>query len=132
VCAVDCAGINDDAREFIDAVERFHIGTIMQLSKGWTDQTQAAANAVPPPRLIGSRFLVVTAMKNFANASFPPEVISVREQALDAAVASLPEPIHSTHVQCIAEAILRAADKGERDPLILQRLALLELQIVRR
>jgi len=104
----------------------------MQLSKGWTDQTQAAANAVPPQRLIGSRFLVVTAMKNFANASFPPEVISVMEQALDAAVASLPEPIHSTHVQCIAEAILRAADKGERDPQILQRLALLELQIVRR
>ena len=59
-------------------------------------------------------------MKNFANASFPPEVISVMEQALDAAVASLPEPVHSTHVQCIAEAILRAADKGERDPQILQ------------
>ena len=58
-------------------------------------------------------------MKNFANASFPPEVISVMEQALDAAVASLPEPVHSTHVQCIAEAILRAADKGERDPQIL-------------
>ncbi|MEH2498320.1 hypothetical protein V1294_004799 [Bradyrhizobium sp. AZCC 1678] len=75
---------------------------------------------------------VATAMKNFANASFPPEVISVMEEALDAAVASLPEPVHSTHVQCIAEAILRAADKGERDPQILQRLALLELQIVRR
>jgi hypothetical protein len=75
---------------------------------------------------------IVTAMKNFANASFPPEVISVMEEALDAAVASLPEPVHSTHVQCIAEAILRAADKGERDPQILQRLALLELQIVRR
>ena len=71
-------------------------------------------------------------MKNFANASFPPEVISVMEEALDAAVASLPEPVHSTHVQCIAEAILRTADKGERDPQILQRLALLELQIVRR
>jgi hypothetical protein len=87
---------------------------------------------VPPPRLIGSRFFVATAMKNFANASFPPEVISVMEEALDAAVASLPEPVHSTHVQCLAEAILRAADKGERDPQILQRLALLELQIVRR
>jgi hypothetical protein len=73
-------------------------------------------------------FFVATAMKD----SFPPEVISVMEQAFDAAVASLPEPVHSTHVQFIAEAILRSADKGERDPLILQRLALLELQLVRR
>ena len=72
------------------------------------------------------------AMKDFANASFPPEVISVMEKALDAAVASLPEPVHSTHVQFIAEAILRAAAKGERDPQVLQRLALMELQIVRR
>jgi hypothetical protein len=71
-------------------------------------------------------------MKDFANASFPPEVISVMEQAFDAAVASLPEPVHSTHVQFLAEAILRGADKGERDPQILQRLALLELQLVRR
>ena len=87
-----------------------------------------------PSRPQGSLAAVffATAMKNFANASFPPEVISVMEEALDAAVASLPEPVHSTHVQCIAEAILRAADKGERDPQILQRLALLELQIVRR
>jgi hypothetical protein len=92
----------------------------------------SGCRCVPPPRLTGSRFFVVIAMKNFANASFPPEVISVMEQALDAAVASLPEPVHSTHVQCIAEAILRAADKGERDPQILQRLALLELQIGRR
>jgi hypothetical protein len=68
-------------------------------------------------------------MKNFANASFPPEVISVMEAALDAAVVSLPEPVSSTHVQFIAEAILRAAHGGERDPLALQRLALLELQI---
>jgi hypothetical protein len=68
-------------------------------------------------------------MKDFANASFPPEVISVMEQALDAAVATLPEPIHSHHVQLIAEAILRAAHSGERDPVVLQRLALLELQL---
>jgi hypothetical protein len=77
-------------------------------------------------------FFVATAMKDFAHASFPPEVISVMEDALDAAVASLPEPVHSTHVQYLAEAILRAADKGERDPQVLQRLALLELQLVRR
>ena len=71
-------------------------------------------------------------MKDFAHASFSPEVISVMERALEAAVASLPEPVHSTHVQYLAEAILRAADKGERDPQVLQRLALLELQLVRR
>jgi hypothetical protein len=76
--------------------------------------------------------LVATAMKDFSNASFPPEVISVMEAALDAAVASLPEPVHSSHVQALAEAILRAAHDGERDPAVLQRLALLELQLVQR
>ncbi|NOJ48215.1 hypothetical protein [Bradyrhizobium archetypum] len=68
-------------------------------------------------------------MKDFANASFPPEVISVMEQALEATVASLPEPVSSHHVQYIAEAILRGAHAGERDPVVLQRLALLELQL---
>lgn len=71
-------------------------------------------------------------MKDFANAAFPPEVISVMETALDSAVASLPEPVTSAHVQILAEAILRAAHGGERDATILQRLALLELQIVPR
>jgi hypothetical protein len=77
-------------------------------------------------------FFVATAMKDFAHASFPPEVISVMEVALDAAVASLPEPVHSSHVQTIAEAILRAAHGGERDPIVLQRLALMELQLTQR
>ena len=77
------------------------------------------------PRLVGSRsFLVTTVMKDFSNASFPPEVISVMEVALDAAVASLPEPVHSSHVQALAEAILREAHGGERDPAVLQRFAL--------
>jgi hypothetical protein len=76
--------------------------------------------------------LVVVVMKDFSNASFPPEMISVMEAALDAAVASLPEPVHSSHVQAIAEAILREAHGGERDPAVLQRLALMELQITRR
>jgi hypothetical protein len=75
---------------------------------------------------------VATTMKDFSNASFPPEVISVMEVALDAAVAALPEPVHSSHVQVIAEAILRAAHGGERDPAVLQRLALLELQLRQR
>ncbi|KRR14675.1 hypothetical protein CQ12_11165 [Bradyrhizobium jicamae] len=71
-------------------------------------------------------------MKDFANASFPPEIISVMEAAFDAAVASLPEPVSSSHVQAIAEAILRAARDGEYDPVVLQRLALMELQIIPR
>ena len=85
-----------------------------------------------PQGSLAAAISVATAMKDFAHASFPPEVISVMEKALDAAVASLPEPVYSTHVQYLAEAILRAADKGERDPQVLQRLALLELQLVRR
>ena len=84
-------------------------------------------------RYVGGRcFLLATIMKDFSNASFPPEVISVMEVALDAAVATLPEPVHSGHVQAIAEAILRAAHGGERDPIVLQRLALLELQLTKR
>ncbi|WKA32040.1 hypothetical protein [Bradyrhizobium roseum] len=71
-------------------------------------------------------------MKDFSHASFPPEVISVMEAALDAAVASLPEPVHSSHVQAIAEAILREAHRGERNPVVLQRLPLMELQLARR
>ena len=35
------------------------------------------------------------------------------------AVASLPEPVSSAHVQLIAELILRAAKEGERDPATL-------------
>lgn len=54
------------------------------------------------------------------------------EQALEGAVATLPEPVSAHHVQFLAEAILRGAHSGERDPLILQRLALLELQLLRR
>jgi hypothetical protein len=54
------------------------------------------------------------------------------KEAMDAAVASLPDPISSTHVQSIAETILRTAKHGERDPATLQRMALLELQIAQR
>jgi hypothetical protein len=71
-------------------------------------------------------------MKDFSNASFPPELISVMQTALNAAVAALPEPVHSSHVQALAEAILRGAHSGERDPAVLQRLALLELQLTMR
>ncbi|MGJ5179431.1 hypothetical protein ACQR16_15740 [Bradyrhizobium oligotrophicum] len=53
-------------------------------------------------------------------------------QALDGAIAALPEPISSTHVTLLAECVLRAAKTGERDPAVMQRLALLELQIMPR
>jgi hypothetical protein len=71
-------------------------------------------------------------MRDFANATFTPEMIAAMERAMDSAVASLPEPVSSAHVQMIAESILRAAKEGERDPATLERLALLELQIVPR
>jgi hypothetical protein len=94
---------------------------------------QAAADRIPDAKACWQPLLLVaTVMKDFSNASFPPEVISVMDTALDAAVASLPEPVHSSHVQAIAEAILRGAHGGERDPIVLQRLALLELQLTRR
>jgi hypothetical protein len=68
-------------------------------------------------------------MKDFSNASFPPETLTVMRNALDAAVASLPEPVSSAHVQALAESILRTAKDGETDPATLQRMALIELQI---
>ena len=68
-------------------------------------------------------------MKDFSNASFPPETLDVMKNALDAAVASLPDPVSSAHVQSLAETILRTAKEGERDPATLQRMALMELQI---
>jgi hypothetical protein len=68
-------------------------------------------------------------MKDFSNAAFPPETVDLMKNALDAAVASLPDPVSSAHVQSLAESILRTAKEGERDPAALQRMALLELQI---
>jgi hypothetical protein len=71
-------------------------------------------------------------MKDFSNASFLPETIGLMKAAMDAAVATLPEPVSSAHVQSIAETILRTAKDGERNPVTLQRMALLELQITPR
>jgi hypothetical protein len=68
-------------------------------------------------------------MKDFPNASFPPETIDVMKTAMDGAVATLPHPVSSASVQSIAETILRSAQDGETDPKTLERLALLELQI---
>lgn len=68
-------------------------------------------------------------MDNFANASFPPELIAVMRDALDDAVATLPDPVSSQHVRSLAEAILRSANDGERDRIMLRTMALMELQI---
>jgi len=98
-----------------------------------TSNSKAAADCIPAAKVCWQPLLLVAIlMKDFSNASFPPEVISVMEVALDAAVASLPDPVHSSYVKVLAEAILRAAHSGERDPTVLQRLALLELQLIQR
>ncbi|WP_249136765.1 hypothetical protein [Bradyrhizobium canariense] len=68
-------------------------------------------------------------MLDFSNASFSPETIGIMKAALDTAVASLPVPVSSAHIQAMAETILRTAKEGERDPIVLQRMALMELQI---
>jgi hypothetical protein len=64
-------------------------------------------------------------MKDFSNASVPSETIGIIKDAMEAAIASLPDPVSSTHSQSIAETILRTAKDGERDPVTLQRMALL-------
>jgi len=71
-------------------------------------------------------------MKDFSDAAFSPETIGIMTAALDASVATLPHPVSSAHVNLLAESILRAADAGEQDVAVLQRLALLELQIAPR
>jgi hypothetical protein len=68
-------------------------------------------------------------MKDFSNASFPPELIKVMDQALQDAVATLPDPVSSMRVQTIAESILRSANEGERNPRVLQTMALMEMQL---
>ncbi|AUC95273.1 hypothetical protein CWS35_14225 [Bradyrhizobium sp. SK17] len=71
-------------------------------------------------------------MKNFSNAAFAPEVIELMTQALESSVATLPEPVSSSHIKTIAESILRTAKDGEREIDALQRIALLELALAPR
>ena len=71
-------------------------------------------------------------MRDFSDAAFSPEVIEVMTSALERAVANLPEPVSTTQVNLLAESILRAAKSGESDVAVLERLALLELQITLR
>ena len=68
-------------------------------------------------------------MRDFSNASFPPETIDVMDQALQGALATLPDPVSSMRVQTIAESILRSANEGERNPRVLQTMALMEMQL---
>jgi hypothetical protein len=68
-------------------------------------------------------------MKDFSNASFPPDLIKAMEEALEGALATLPYPVSSMRVQTIAESILRSAKQGERNPRTLQTMALMEMQI---
>ena len=71
-------------------------------------------------------------MKDFSDATFVPEIVEAMTEALNASIAKLPHPVSSTQVNLLAESILRTAQTGEHDPLILQRMALLELQIMPR
>jgi len=71
-------------------------------------------------------------MKDFSDATFVPEIVEAMTEALNASIATLPHPVSSTQVNLLAESILRTAQTGEHDPLILQRMALLELQIMPR
>lgn len=71
-------------------------------------------------------------MKDFAGAEFSSEIIELMTTALEASIAALPDPVSSTHINVLAESILRSAKAGERDVAVLQRLALMELQIAPR
>jgi alcohol dehydrogenase class IV len=71
-------------------------------------------------------------MRDFPNAAFSPDAIDAMKRAMESAVSHLPEPVSSAHVNKIAESILRCAKDGVRDPLTLERMALLELAITPR
>ena len=78
--------------------------------------------------------LRVTATKYFSdrNVAYSPEVIEIMSLALEASIESLPEPVSATQVQTLAESILDTAGRGERDVGVLERIALVELQIAPR
>lgn len=68
-------------------------------------------------------------MKDFSNAAFSPEIIRAMTVALESAIATLPESVSSTHVSLLAESILRTAKADETDVAVLQRIAVLELNL---
>ncbi|MFZ0767307.1 hypothetical protein [Bradyrhizobium sp.] len=65
-------------------------------------------------------------------AVFSPEVIEIMCAALEASINSLPEPVSATQVHCLAESILDAASRGERDVAVLERIALVEMRLLPR
>jgi hypothetical protein len=67
-------------------------------------------------------------MKIFHGTSFSPDTIAMMTRALEEAVATLPEPVSSGHVQALARNIVDLTSQGERDPERLKLLALLALQ----
>jgi hypothetical protein len=48
---------------------------------------------------------------------------------MNSALSTLPHPVSSKHVKLVAESFLCTAKDGESDPTVLERMALLELQI---
>jgi len=59
-------------------------------------------------------------------AAYQPELIELMRAVLEEAVATLPEAKRTSSVKAeIASQILACAAKGERDPKVLQRRALL-------
>jgi hypothetical protein len=60
-------------------------------------------------------------------AVFQPETIKLMKSALDQAATSLPDAKRTTAMKVtLASRILKAAAKGERDPIKLKNAALLE------
>jgi hypothetical protein len=45
---------------------------------------------------------------------------------------TLPEPVHAGHIDTLAQSILRTAQTGERNEIVLQRIALMELSLAPR
>ena len=123
------------ARGLVNVRERCSAGTGALhprfLIKSITSK-RASPDASADARTVDRSLLFGAVMKDFSEATFVPEMVDVMTEALDASVATLPHPVSSTQVNLLAESILRTAQSGERDPAILQRMALLELTITPR
>ena len=60
----------------------------------------------------------------FGGPSFGPQTIELMSKALEAAEASLPEPVSDQQLRLIAATILKVAGDGERDPIRLKAAAM--------
>jgi hypothetical protein len=90
--------------------------------------------ALTCPHKASARYLAVRLTVRDAISFGGPAatMIEIVTTAFEAAVATLPEPVHSSHVAVIAESILRTANTGERDASVLERIALMELRLGQR